>query len=208
MVFDQERHGIWVYTAPEASASAPTVSMFYDIRLEGYWPQKFTNVPNVGPLSAIQWDGIGSDARYPLLGGYDGVLYWQSRNRRSDNYIDGVAKAISSYVVFGPYNLSVVDDAVVSKVDIINGEPGIDGETDSNWELDWTLQAARTAFGVTEGTPLLTDTGSFLTSGKNVTLYPRLRGGWFTLKIACSVTDKYFTFESGALHLAPGGMQR
>lgn len=204
LVFDIERNAVWVYAAPEVVDDAPSTSLYYDLELKGFWPTEFTNVTDAGPLSAVLWDGFGGDARYIVLGGYTGQLYWQSRNRTAD----ATSGAIVAYVTIGPYSLSSVDDATLVRFDLTGGEVASNGETDSTWRIDWTVQGGPTANSVTEGTPAHTATGTFSTQGHQMTNYPRTRGGWFTIKLANSTVNKYFVVENATLHILPSGLQR
>lgn len=201
LVYDSRRFGIWVYVTPEAQSAA--TSIFYDISFGGFWPTRFTNASAIGPLSAVYWDGFDSDRQYPFLGGYDGKMYRQNETTRSDL----TSSVIDSYVVFGPLSLSLIDDATITRLDVTLGAQRA-AEVTAVTNADWTVSGGNSANAIFDGTPRVTATGSFTAAGRQSTRYPRVRGGWFSVKFANSTADKYFTYEAGALHVMPSGMQR
>lgn len=207
LMYDQERHGVWVYLAPEDEDTAPAISMFYDTRLEGFWPMRFTNLPQAGPLSAIQWDAVGSDARYPLLGGYDGVLYWQSRNRRSDVDIDSVSHAIDSYVVLGPLNPTDPGNTIITRLEVTSGDE-LTSETSDFFNMDWQIRGGKTAYSVTEGTPVNVSGGNVPQASQLFIHVPRTRGSQFTIKLSNDTVNNYFGIESLQAYVVYGGKQR
>lgn len=207
MMYDPSRYGLLSFVTPENQADAPDTSIFYDARLEGFWPFEFTHLPVIGPLSCEYWDGQDSTERYPVMGAYDGSLYVLSFVNRRDN--DGIAnQLISGYVVLGPVNVSDIDDAIMTKLDITGGEVAT-GDDPAVWNMDWTLNGGQSAFSVTEGSPLYTASGTFPLDGRESTRVTRVRGGWFTLRIGNEVNDgDYFTLEQITGTIRGSGRQR
>lgn len=203
LIFDSRKFGVWVYVTPENPLSAPLTSIYLDANFHGLWPIRFTNIPEVGPLAAVFWDGLDTDRQYPLLGGYDGIIYRQSDVGANDKG----SLAIDSYVTIGPLSLSILDDATVTRMDVTGGDQG-DTELTDIWNMAWTVKGGRSARDVMGGTPRVTATGTFSLPGRQLTQYPRVRGGWFTVTFSNSVAGSYFSYESGALHIIPSGMQR
>lgn len=207
-VYDPSRYGIWIFLAPLDEDDAPAVSLFYDAILGGFWPIEFTNEPLIGPLSAVFWDGFESTLRYPTLGGYDGRLSALTFANRHDS--DGVTNVeIESYLFVGPLSISSVDDAIFTRLDITGGEVKT-GDDAGVWNVNWTVYGGPTAYDVTEGfaSAPYSSAGNIAAAGRFNTEYPRVRGGWFSLKFDNGVTGNYWSLEDVVGFFLPGGVQR
>lgn len=207
LVYDKSRYGVWIFLSPTTVDDAPGTSIFYDLRMQGFWPIEYTNLPTIGPVAAIAWEKFNSDSRFPLLGSYDGVLYWVSSLRKGDQDVNDDAFAIDSYVVLGPVHAPDNEEAAVIGTTLVFGEL-LSGEDDDFFHATATLRAGKTAYDVTEGTAIRTATADFVLDRRAKTMRQKVRGEWFSLKLANSTVSEYFEFESAFFEFAGSGRNR
>jgi hypothetical protein len=207
VVYDPQRYGIWIFVSPLDSSLAPGTHLFYDIRNEGFWPQKFTHKPDFGPVTSVYWNGFDPADQYPLLGGYVGDIALVSFVNRRDNG-DSDNKLIEGYVVVGPFTLNGMQEAVLSRLDVVGGEV-LTGDDPSVWHLSWKINAGQSAYSVTEGTPRHLASGNFTFPSRQTSRVQRVRGEWFTIRLGNEFNDgDYFTIEQIAIELNPTGRGR
>lgn len=203
-IYDADRYGVWVFICPITQGDTAT-SLFYDLRVEGYWPQTFATQLNAGPLCAVWWDGFTSDTRYPILGGFDGITYAFNSTNRTDN-----GGTISSYLLLGPIHPSDVESTLIGTT-VNQGELSTaDLATPSRWNEDFTLYAGSSAYSVTEGTTNASAKGviTWGSQGSTKTMRQRLRGEWFSLLLSNSAASNYFSFESVDMEFNTAGRNR
>jgi hypothetical protein len=207
LIYDPQRYGVWVFVSPISAANAPGTHVFYDIRNEGFWPQQFTHKPNFGPVTSVYWNGFGTSDQYPVLGGYVGDLAIISFVNRRDNG-DSDNKLIEGYLVVGPFTLNGMQEAVLSRLDVVGGEVLV-GDDPAVWHLSWKINAGQSAYSVTEGVARHTASGNFTFPSRQTSRVQRVRGEWFTIRVGNELNDgDYFTVEQIGIELTPAGRGR
>jgi hypothetical protein len=209
MVYDADRYGMWIFITPVTQPTSATTSMFYDLRLKGedntggFWPTRFTHDIPAGPATTVWWDALASDNRTPVLGGYDGGLRTLNFSNRAD---DG--GRIDAFVVLGPVRAGDTE-AVLAGTTIDQGELSVaDASIPTRWNTNVTLNAGKTAYDVTQGTPTSTATISLGLDRRSRTLRQRLKGGWFSVNLNNGAANNYFSLESLILEFEPAGRNR
>jgi hypothetical protein len=203
VMYDADIYAVRIFVTPAVQSVTATTSMVYDLRAGGFWPQDFAGQLNAGPLSCVWWDGYDSGTRYPVLGGYDGVLYGFNSTNRTDN-----GGAINAYVVLGPIKPSDVDATLIGVTVNLGELSAADLSTPSRWNSNVTLKAGKSAYSVMEGTPDVIAALNWGSQGRTATFRRRLRGEWFTTKLSNSVSSNYFSFESVDLEFNTTGRNR
>lgn len=197
--YDRDSHGLYIFVT--SITNTASTHLWYDVRTESLWPLQFPGTH--GPMSSLIFDGDKPNDRVLLLGGRTGKIYFLNTTA-----LDDTDNAISAYVVLGPFH-PTDGAAVLSATTIDFGELApADQENAAAWNVDVTLQAGPDAYSVTDGTPHSTATISCPLDRRQKTMRQRLRGGWFTMKLANATNDSYFAFESATLEFEPAGKLR
>lgn len=199
MAWDRDRHGCYLFVS--SIASGTSTHLWYDQRTDGLWPIQYPD--NHGPMSALVYDGDGASDRVLMLGGRDGKIRTVQTTGRTD---DGTA--ISAYIVGGPYQ-PFPDAAVLTGTTIDFGDLAAADAATTRWDATVTLRGGVNVYDVTEGTPGST---AVIAAGdidrRSKTFRQRIRGGWFAVKIANTVSGDYFAIEDGVLEFEPAGKLR
>lgn len=174
--------------------------MIYDARNGGLWPQFYPH--NYSPVVSTKYlansvNGLPSI----LLGGYDSSIRVWTPTQLND---DGIA--ISSYAVLGPVRADP-EASLLSGVTINMGET-LASDVAANWNATATLASGPDAYSVTEGTPHSSAVIAIPLDRRQKTFRQRFRGGWFSLTLANSTINTYFSFESALLEFMGAGRNR
>lgn len=196
LAYDRDNYGFWVFVTAIESGIGSThlwadsrprsfeygVTVSAQDQVPSLFPQHFPD--RHGPISALVWDGDGPSDRYILFGGRDGVIRKLDPTTFTD---DG--DAIEASVTLGPVSPSQgSSEAVLNGTTLDFGEVQTDGDP---WGVSIQLNAGKTAYDVTEGTPITTATIPVILDRRQKTCRQRLKGAWFTIelsKIAFAVT--------------------
>jgi hypothetical protein len=199
MAWDRDRHGCYLFVT--AVATGASTHLWYDLRTDGLWPIQYPD--NHGPMAALVYDGDGASDRVLMLGGRDGKIRTVQQTGRTD---DGTA--ISAYIVAGPFR-PFPDAAILTGTTLDFGDLASADVGTSRWDATVTLRGGPDAYEVTEGSP---HTSAVIAIGnldrRSKTFRQRVRGGWFAVKIANSVSGDYFSVEDGSLDFEPAGKLR
>lgn len=202
MAYDTDRHYLYMFFTPVKTSDAivPGIHLIYDARNGGLWPTGFP--PFHGPVAAIEYLSDNSPrGRGILLGGYDGYI------RRLDSLtIDDDGDAINAYIVLGPYR-PLPEAAMLTATTLDMGELG-PSTASSTWGATMYLASGPDAFSVTQGLPHSSTLVPSVLDRRQKTYRQRLRGGWFSLRMANGVDNTYFSFENGILEFSPAGRNR
>lgn len=202
MIYDSDRYGIWVFVSPLMDGAFLS-SIFYDFRFQGYWPQDWRNQTNAGPVQAIFWDGYNSDTRYPVLGGFDGILYAFNLTNRTDN-----GGAINASVTLGPFHPQGGESMLVGLTANFGELSPADAGIPDRWQTSVSLFSGKTAYDVTEGTPTTTGLIGWGRDRRTKTMRQRLKGEWFTVMLSNAAASNYFSMESVELEFEAKGKNR
>jgi len=197
MAWDRDKFGCYVFVTPIATGAA--THLWYDARTDGLWPIQLPNA--MGPISCLVYDGDGPTDRVLLLGGRAGLVQKLDSTVRTD---DGTA--ISSYLVLGPFHPNAGDSVLTGGV-LDFGEVFTGGAA-TEFNATATFRAGITAYNVTEGTPDRVAAITFSRDRRGKRFQQRIRGEWFTVKVANAVLNKYFSFEDGQLDFESAGLNR
>lgn len=200
MVWDIDAKYMHIYATPTDLMTQGT-HLIFDQRNGGLWPQTYPI--NMGPTYATRYAANSvSGQRCVLFGGTDGYI----RQWTLDN-LDDDGTNIACSAVLGPFRPNPDGAAILSGVTINYGEIAV-GDTEAEWHASALLSVGPDAYSVTEGTPH--NSGLILTTldQRQTTYRQRFRGGWFSLTLANSMPDTYFSFESAVLEFSPGGRNR
>ena len=208
LVYDPDLHFLHLFMTPQTGAVGLHLTM--DARSVGgdgppaFFPQVFPS--NMGPTCAVTFYADASpNNRNVLLGGTDGFV--RSWNEAATND-DGLN--ISSYVVLGPFAPVPGAAATLTGTTLDMGEVP-NGFASSTWGATAFIYAGPDAWSVTEGVAsnlhAFAEIGMLLDK-RQKTFRQRLRGGWFTIKLANGVIDQGFSLESGVLDFIASGPNR
>ncbi len=132
LCWDRDRGGLWIFRSP-TNGSAGT-HLFWSEKFGSFWPQASANT-DVGPFSALFYDGDTVDDRAMCLGGVSDKIYYVD-----DAAITDDDTIITSRVYLGPiipFGLENEGRAVL--IDATMGEyPG----RGLDISVEWTLKAA------------------------------------------------------------------
>ena len=197
LVWDADLHYMYLFAAP-TDASVGT-HLVWDERNGGLWAQNFPS--NHGPVATAQWFGNASAAdRTILLGGWDG--YIRRMNVAATNDDGG---AISASLTMGPIHPSP-GASILAATTIDFGETLPSGS--STWGVSTTTNSGPDAYEVTEGSTRHGATVFCSLERRQKTFRQRLRGGFFSMTLANSTMDTYFSFESAQLEFIDAGRDR
>ena len=202
LAYDADRHGVLIFLAPYASATA--THYFYDIRNDAFWPESYPDA--MGPTMAAYYNATTSTYRKLLLGGRNGCIYYYSEATKRDETGAQTTAAISSRVLIGPVRLGGgIGDALITR---------LIGVTSTGSEVaGWGLYAGVTpeacaATAVSDGAAVTNAQASGTWSaGRNVDR-SRVRGGAHAVKVYNATTARRWALESITAEVEPGGTQR
>jgi hypothetical protein len=197
LVWDANLHYLYLF----ASNTDQTVGthLIWDSRNGGLWPQDFP--ATYGPTAACEWLGNASaNDRTILLGCWDGYI------RRLDSAaLDDDGLPMDANLIFGPVQ-PIPGASILSGLTIDFGETR--PANASTWNVNVSIASGPDAYEVTEGTPHTFAVINCPLERRQKTIRQRMRGGWFTMGVANSTTDNYFSFESALLEFEPSGRNR
>lgn len=200
MGYDRDRFGLFAFVTH--IGTGVSTHFWHDTRTDSMWPLQYPD--SHGPMSALVYDGDGPADRTLLLGGRDGIIRQISDHNRND---DGTE--IDSYAVLGPFNPTEGLASVLTATTIDFGELApADTENPERWGVTVTLNGGPDAYSVTEGTPHTTATIDCPLERRQKIMRQRIRGGWFTVKLANSADNNYWAFETAQMEFEPAGRLR
>lgn len=200
MAYNRDKFGFYAFVT--SIATGASTHFWYDSRTQSMWPLQYPDAH--GPMSSLVYDGDGPNDRSLLLGGRDGTIRQISDHNRTDDSTN-----IESYIVLGPFNPVDGGAAVLTASTFDFGELApADQANPDRWGVTVSLQSGVDAYEVTEGTPRSTATIDCPIERRQKTMRQRLRGGWFTVKLANSADNNYWAFETAIFEFEPAGRLR
>lgn len=199
MVWDADLHYLYCFFTPVSGQAG--IHIVFDSRTEGgLWKIQFTATN--GPFSSCLYLSDNAPGnRAILLGGWDGYI------RQTDTTaLDDDGQLIACSVTLGPWHPSP-EASLLSATTIDLGELG-PGAASSTWGATAYLASGPDAFSVTEGGAHSSTAIAITLDRRQKTFRQRLRGGWFSLRLANGVDKTYFSFESATLEFKPAGRNR
>lgn len=212
LVFDADQHFLHILMSPTNGTAGTHLTM--DARNPeafSFWPQSF--VSTAGPTAACIFTGDSNpNNRVIALGGNDGYIrsWGEFEPLTTTPSLDDDGTAINAYIVLGPWQPSPGQAAVLSGVTLNLAETPF-GLSSTSWNVTATIIAGPTAYDVTEGVggnlhPQ--PTVGMTLDRRQKTFRQRLRGGFFTMKLANTIDTDFFGLESGVLEFMPAGRNR
>ena len=174
--FDVEFGGVHIFMTPNASR---TMNHFwFDWSTKSFWIETYQadHEPTAACFHRSYYQGDSG----VILGGRDGYLRRFFKSAEDDDGSD-----ISSYVYYGPIRLGDgLYDGLIGEMDArLASESG---------NVVWTVKAGETAEEALSSSSY--DSGTFV-AGKNYTIRPRMRGMYFTLKLAGQAGNRSWEVE-------------
>lgn len=196
LAWDRDNQGCFVFVTPFVSGT--TTHLWYDHRLDGFWPVQYPI--NHGPISVLVYDGDGPNDRVMLLGGRTGLI--QKVNADKDD--DGTA--ITSFIFLGPYKVSDVTESTLEWADVILGEP-VGNFVAGDFNVTVAFQAGQTVEKA-YASPLRTRSKTYTTPRRQSRLLQRIAGNVFFVKLSNSTLAKTWVLEKIVGMFMGGGLVR
>lgn len=197
--WDRDRHACYIFVTPVVSGTA--THLYYDVREGGLWELQYPN--SHGPVSVTYYDADDDTDRFTLLGGRTGYVQITSDTNRRD---DGTSISANFYI--GPFQpFAPMGACVVTQLNITGGEVS-SADVSTVWNMNWELFGGDTAYKVTDGTADISASGSEGTDGRIQTIYPRIYGGWFALKLSNTNDGDYFSVDQVSVIVEEAGRIR
>ena len=166
LVYDVYNRGILIVVTPTADV-APTI-YWLSLQTKSFW--QLTTTAGHRPHAVISQPGDSNNNTRILWGSDDGYVRYLDDATKND---DGTA--FTNYVVYGPIRLAKAGNIAGMVVEIT-------GVLDENSDaVTWKVVTADTAEGAVTATRTAA-TGTW-SAGRNSTVYPRVRGGYFCLTL-------------------------
>jgi hypothetical protein len=189
--------------------------LVFDSRNAGYWPVQYD--PKWGPTAAANYvSGIGSNSQLVVLGGLDGVL----REESISNFPNPASSDLSAYMQYSPFRMDPTDQVLLQRMEVQFGElpNSVSSAPNATFAGTVFVISGPTAADVSDfayplvststyGGNFQTYVSAFSTDRRQVVMYPRLAGEWFSVGIS-SNAGQYFSIEDIRLAGIPYGLNR
>jgi hypothetical protein len=193
--FDRKRFGIKI--AITTIATGADTDYWYDLRTDGFFPESYST--GAGVFSQVYYDANNSAYNHLCLGCNDGYIRYFKDDTYSDQAADDSAVAITSYVLYGPVNISQGNrEGMINNLYISTGSS--------------TTNALYNVYVNNSAQQLVDDvgnaglfSGTFSTGGRQYNIRDKISGAFMGVKIGNSTAAKTFAIEKIEFDATVGG---
>jgi hypothetical protein len=195
MAYDLRLQGIWLFISYNDETAS--THYFIDWKEKSFWPVSLQtghepfSIFNYPPRMSANDSGV-------LVGGRDGIV----RQFQSDLAQDDGDNAIASYIDYGPFKLSRDGgDGILTSIQGVTAA--------GSGDVDWVLRAGHSAEAAFDQSAAgQKRSGEWNMAGLNPTIQPRIRGAACVLRLSNGEANSRWSVEEIVLEIKHSGRRR